>query len=143
MKTVRRLIEDRLRDRVQEAKEVKGAASYTALSDTALLDKGVYVVRLIRKPEANQTCGRAKFQDVHETYAVFVATKNVRTASGSDSADENEALCDEIQAALLGWPPVADGDSLAYAGGQMVDQRGNLFIWREMYTLVRPISSET
>lgn len=140
--TIRSLIEDRIRDQVAAAREVKGAASYTALADTVIVDQGVYVVRLIRKPGENQTCGRAKHQDVHETYGVFVATKNVRSASGADSADENEVLCDAIQAALLGWPPVADGDSLAYAGGQMVDQRGNLFIWREMYTLIRPISSE-
>jgi hypothetical protein len=142
-KTVRNLIEDRIRDQVPGLREVKGAASYLALEEGVLLDDSAYVVKLIRKPSENQTCGGFASQNVQETYAVFVSAKNVRTVTGADAADQAETRCAQIQAALLGWQPIAGADILTYAGGQLVDERAKIFIWRELYTLSRPIQSET
>ncbi len=138
--TIRRLIEDRIKSRVPGLRQVSGAADLESIRTNTITPPAIFVYRGSRDPTSNGLLSGVA-QRVTESYAVVVITKNLRDARGAVSGDENEALCDRVGAALLGWQPNRECDELEYAGGRMTVMTGQLLVWTELYTTARHIRS--
>lgn len=134
--TVRSAIADRVRAQVTDLREVAGAADLRGVLEGRVSAPAAYVFRLRNSAGRNQL-DNAVSQAVRESYAVVVVTQNLRDTRGGDSSDANEVLCDQVGAALLGWAPAVDADTLEYGGGQLVSMKDGYFYWQEVYTTER------
>lgn len=134
--TVRSNIAARIRVQVTGLREVEGAADLHGVLAGRVNAPAAYVFRLRTRAGANQL-DNAVSQNVSESYAVVVVTKNLRDERGGDSSDANEVLCDQISTALLGWEPDVDADTLEYEGGQLVSMKDGYFYWQEVYKTAR------
>lgn len=134
--TVRSMIAGRVRAQVTELREVAGAADLRGVLEGRVTAPAAYIYRLRNSAGPNQL-DNAVSQTVRESYAVVVVTQNLRDARGGDSSDTNEALCDQVSDALLGWSPDVAADALEYGGGQLVSMKDGYFYWQEVYTTAR------
>lgn len=130
--TLRALVQQRIIDADCGFKEVAGAADLESVLANRLSMPGCYLFRQQVVVNLNDMITALR-QRVTTTLAVVVVTQNVRDARGSDSSDDNEALCLSVQASLLNWQPDSGYDPLEYAGGRLITFRNGLFIWQDSY----------
>lgn len=70
-------------------------------------------------------------QMIRQIFAVYVVLPKRTDAGSSSAADDLDALCDELRAALVDWRPAGSSDNpLSYAGGELAERDG-LVCWRE------------
>ncbi|MDO9142102.1 MAG: hypothetical protein Q7U38_17415 [Methylobacter sp.] len=129
--TLRKLIEQRIAAETTCFKEIAGAASMEAVMLGAIETPGCYVFR--ERNSANPGSTMPTRQQKTDVIAVVIASRNVRGGKGVDSSDDNEALCQAVEVALLGWEPNGVYSPLEYAGGALVSFKNGLFIWRDAY----------
>lgn len=136
--TIRQAIEQRIKDQDtgNSFREVAGAADLRGILDGRVSAPGCYVFRLRNRPGRNDL-DTGVSQRVAESYAVVVVTDNRRDPRGGDSSDASEALCDQVNTALLGWTPDPDADPMEYGGGQLVSIKEGKFYWQDIYTTAR------
>lgn len=136
MATLRQLIEARIKSEVDGLRAVAGAADMQSVLQGRVSPPAAYVFRL-RNAAGPNTLANAVDQRVNEQYAVVVVTRNVGDSRGGDSSDANEAICDDIGDALLGWEPAADAEPMEYGGGRLVSLQDQFLFWQETYTTAR------
>ncbi len=136
--TIRQAIETQIKalDTGSNFREIAGAADLRSLLKSRVAQNGCYVFRLRNRAGQNQL-DNGTSQRVVESYAVVVVTTNRRDERGGDSSDANEALCQQVDAALLGWTPDPDAEPMEYGGGQLVSMQNGSFYWQEVYTTAR------
>jgi len=136
--TIRQAIEQRIKaqDTANNFREVAGAANLRGVLESRVSAPACYVFRLRNNPGAN-TLDIGVSQRVVESYAVVVVTGNKRDARGGDSSDENEALCQQVDTALLNWTPDPAAEPLEYGGGSLVSLAGGTMYWQDIYTTAR------
>lgn len=145
--TVRALIQAHINSEIQAGRittirQAKGAGPILSKAGVAPQPGLAYIARVERKPQENQLLGGHVAQDVREVYAVYLCAQSAADQTGGDAGDEIEAMAEELSTALLGWRPVADGDTLAYLGGKLVDAEGGGYgLWAEFYGLTKQIRS--
>lgn len=120
-------------------KVIEGAGSMEAVLSGKLEDKGCYIFRESNKADKNAMTSVVR-QKRTETIAFVVVSRNVRTG-GADSSDDNEALCDAIQSAILGYEPAGGYTPFEYSGGGLVKFINGFMIWREAYSSAKTIRS--
>jgi len=136
--TIRQAIEQQIKaqDTTNNFREVAGAANLRGVLESRVSAPACYVFRLRNSAGANNL-DRGVSQRVTESYAVVVVTGNRRDARGADSSDENEALCQQIDAALLNWTPDPNAEPLEYGGGSLVSIANGYMYWQDIYTTAR------
>ena len=135
--TLRALIEQRIRDTVPEFRDVGGGADIKAILAATNATPAAYVYRERNTAKANNAISAVAQQRV-ETIGILVITRNVRDARGGANADDSEALCDLIEAQLLGYSPDDERyNRLEYIGGDLVLLKDGFHIWREAYQASR------
>jgi hypothetical protein len=136
--TTRADIEERIRDHDQangrRFRQVAGAADIEAVMAGRVTPPGAYVIRLGRKSGRNRAATGVS-QAVAVSFAVMLVIADRRGDRGTDSSDEMEALCDQVQAALLNWAPPGARRGLEYAGGRLTSRKDARLYWQEVYTL--------
>lgn len=121
-------------------KEVAGAVNLQAILDGRIEPNGCYIFRERNNAGSNTLMNAVSQLQTHYIGFVLVS-RNVRGERGADSSDENEALCDALQAVLLGWEPSSNHSITEYAGGTLISFKNNLLIWRELYQTTSLIGS--
>ena len=134
--TIRKNIEDQIKAQVSEFREIAGAANLRSVLDGRVSAPACYIFRM-RNRAGRNTLDNAVSQRVEEAYAVVVVSQNRRDARGGDSSDANEALCDQVSTALLGWTPDPNAEPMEYGGGQLVSMKDGFFYWQDVYRTAR------
>ena len=134
--TIRKAIEDQIKAQVTDFREVAGAADLRSVLEGRVSAPACYIFRM-RNRAGRNTLDNAVSQRVEEAYAVVVVSQNRRDARGGDSSDANEALCDQVSTALLGWTPDPNAEPMEYNGGGLATIREGFFYWQEVYKTVR------
>ena len=133
--TIRQLIEARIEAECR-FREVAGAADLPNVLKGRATTPGCYIYRASVRA-GNNGLVNAVSQRIEETYAVVIVSRNVRDPRHGDSADENEALCAQVSAALLGWQPDETTEPMEYAGGRLVSLLNGAYYWQEHYRTAR------
>lgn len=121
-------------------REVAGASSWAAVESSRRVSGGCYVFRSAARAERNSLDSLVR-QRVDEQITLVVTVRNVADARGGDAADDAEALCNEIRAALLGWTPASAMAPLEYVGGSLLSFADGFLHWAETYRTEHYISS--
>ena len=133
MRTDRQLIEQRLKDSAgRHFGEVKGAAGLSEIKSARFRAGGVYVYPLRRNAGRN-TLGPGVAQRVDLQFGIVCVARNVSDARGGDSTDVIEEMAEHVRAALLGWCPSEEHESMVYAGGGQVGFLDQFVLWQEIY----------
>jgi len=140
MATLRQLIETRIANANLGFKEVAGAADMSAAISSRLSVPCCYVFRSNNSPKSAHG-DSVIIQEREESIACLVITRNVRDARGSDSSDENEALCKKVQDVLLGWQPDQLYLPMEQSGGRLVNFKDGFFVWLDTYKTTSQIRS--
>lgn len=136
--TIRQSIEQRIgqQDNTNNFREVAGAANLRSVLDGRVSAPACYVFRL-RNSAGRNELDNAVNQRVVESYAVVIVTDNKRDTRGGDASDANEALCKQVEQALLNWTPDPEADPIEYGGGSLVTMKDGYFYWQEVYRTAR------
>ncbi|MBF0604596.1 MAG: hypothetical protein HQL07_13000 [Nitrospirae bacterium] len=130
MTTIRKAIEDRIRETVTGLCSVAGSADLDAVTAGRVNPPAAYVFEAASKG-ANQEIGGQ--QQVNESFAVVIVVSNKRGERGVDSADQCRGLRDQIFRALVGWEPGLTHDAMTYDSGRLVLLKDGLLYWQDFY----------
>lgn len=119
MTNVRPLIEQRIKTRVAEFKEVAGAADIANVLQGRVSDPGCYIFQE-RETAAENSMATAVVQRVVLQFAVIIVVRNVKDSKGADAADTSHALQSSVIAALTGWTPDSNSEPMAYVSGNLL-----------------------
>ena len=109
----------------------------SAIAASSILP-AAYVIRAGRSAEENTLGTGGHSQRITESFSVLIVDRVSGGVSGEATSLAVEALCDEIQSALIGWSPDAPRDPVNYVGGALVDwTEPALMIWIEDFMTVR------
>lgn len=133
MTSLREAVENRLRDRLPDLREVAGAASIDAVLAGRVATPAVYVFREAQPAGANSGANFIS-QRVGQKLGVLLAVRNVRDPRQGDSSDEAEALSLLVRDAIFGWAPAEHAEPLEYAGGRLVSMQNGFLFWLDSYT---------
>ena len=132
MPTLRSLLETKIRDSTIKFDEVSGAADLASIVNRRTHENCCYLFRsrqIVSENSHLTTVTQKKAQQI----SIIVITRNVKSARGIDSSDENEAFCDELEKLLLGWPPSEKYRGLTKVDGYLISFKNESFIWQEIY----------
>lgn len=129
--TLRKIVENHLRDSVPDLKKVSGSADLQSVTKSGgLITPSAYVYRERSRATPNNAISHV-CQTITETIAVLIVTRNVQGAIVD--LDDNETLCDLVRDALLGYLPDNYNTPFEYVGGELVYINNGLQFWRDAY----------
>lgn len=132
MTTIRKAIENRIRDQVGALRHVAGAADLDSVMKGRAVAPSAHVFEVSRTAKSNDLL-MAVHQETTDSHAVVIVVANHRDASGSDSSDVCRLLRDQIASALIGWQPDPGFTEITYVGGSLASMHDNHFYWQEIY----------
>lgn len=120
----------RLRDRVTGMRLIDGVSSLAEAMRGARVVPALYLVPLADKAIELGHFGGATDQRITTTFGVILALDAGRTAMGLDAVLALEAARAQVRAALVGWvPEPANGESVTFAGGELLDLPADARLW--------------
>ena len=138
--TLRKLVENRIKDNVLGFKEVAGAATLKSINNGGLTLPGCYVLRITNSASTPEMLS-AMSQTSTELIAVVIITDNFTDEKGAEASDANEILSNLVRESLLGWPPNEDYYELEYVGGQLALFEEGRLGWQDIYRTSKTITS--
>jgi hypothetical protein len=129
-----------IRERLKSAnggpfKYVRGAGALAAALDRQQFANGEAFVVVPNKQAGKNDLVNAVNQKTTATVAIMYWVKDAADGTGEAAGDDNEALVDGIQAALLNWSPEPGVfTSFNYGGGKLIQFAPPFALYSEEYT---------
>lgn len=136
-------IRSRLLGQVTQFKSVRGSAALSAALDRQQFANTEAYVLVANKAAGKNELVNAVSQRTTAQIAVMYWIKDAADATGEKAGDDNEAVVDALQAALLNWTPDPAFTPFNYSGGKMVQFAPPFVLYSEEFTttfLVRKTS---
>jgi len=120
---------DRLKQQVTGMREIDGASSLDAAMRGAVSCPSAYAIPLTETGRELAHTGPVD-QLITVLFGVLIVLDTARTALGMDVLIELEAKRHQVRQALVGWVPDEDtGESVTFAGGELVQFQGDGRLW--------------
>lgn len=128
------LIEQRLRDQVEQLQEVLGAAEYSQVRELAgyRIDTAYVVLAAERNPAGTGPQARGKVA-AEAVFGVVACARNYRDTIGGAAQDEAAVLSGKIRAALHGWAPPG-WKSCTWLQANVLDSDQARVLWLDVFT---------
>jgi hypothetical protein len=139
--SARQSIIDRIDAECDSFVQVQGIGDMTAALEKKIPinTPAAFVYRIRHTGGANGYGANAVRQRLTIRYGVLIVTRHANDAAGEKTANANDALLEELEAALLGFVPT-DGahvyTPMTIAEGSLVSLAGYHF-WQEIYSMQR------
>ena len=100
------------------------------------LPRPLALVAPVKREASDRRLVGQQVQDVRATFGVYVILTKATDDPGENVADDLDALCAELRAALVGFRPIGTDPGeqpLIYAGGELAEREG-IVCWREDFS---------
>ena len=119
----------RLKAQVTGMREIDGASSLDAAMRGAVSCPSAYAIPLTETGRELAHTGPVD-QLITVLFGVLIVLDTARTAQGLDVLIELDAKRRQVRQALVGWVPDEDtGESVTFAGGELVQFQGDGRLW--------------
>lgn len=124
-------------DRIREECPEFAVVDHALTSPASIAYPAAMVVPVEARGNPPYLFGEGEYHQIsHRKIGVYVMIARRQDGDADNgAADDFDALCESVRAALMGWAPDARGDVLAYAGGVLAPFAQGSVSWREDFTL--------
>ncbi|MDH1281048.1 hypothetical protein N5C56_10075 [Pseudomonas chengduensis] len=128
------LVENRLREQVQDFSEVNGAAAYHTLKGLQQFRTGDCWVVLAAESNPAADGGQPRRKAAAAAvFGVVICARNYRDPHGDAAKDEVMIFVDKAREALIGWTP-GSWSPCIWLKSQVLDSDSDRVLWIDLYT---------
>ena len=128
------LVENRLRERVQDFGQVNGAAAYHTLKGLQQFRTGDCWVVLAAESNPAADGGQPRRKAAAAAvFGVVICARNYRDPHGDAAKDEVMTYVDKAREALIGWTP-GSWSPCIWLKSQVLDSDSDRVLWIDIYT---------
>ncbi len=131
----------RLKTQVPDLKVVGGSAELASAEIDLKQTPSAYVFEIGDEASKNTTGTMLVSQFNTVTFAVAIATKNLRDPRGQHAKADLRTIRSAIRTALLGWEPDAEFNPVEKRRGSLIKMRKTVLWWRDEFATSHLIRS--